>query len=200
MSPFAEASPKGEARQRAIITHVRQVLLEEGYEAVSLRKTATALGMSVGNLQYYFPTKDDLVKTVISEEIEKPIEYLWDITWTPESSHKSIGQAVRSLLEHFAGDAGHFYAISEFLALHDPSYAKLKFESYTFILGYVGQLVGLIAPHLDGAQRDRLAHALVSLIDGASLQIQLAKDDDAAFDALVGDITKAMTLLLENWD
>ncbi|TQV86047.1 TetR/AcrR family transcriptional regulator [Exilibacterium tricleocarpae] len=192
---------KGEARRQAIEAEARQVLLSEGYACLSLRTIASSLGMSVGNLQYYFPTKDDLVEAIITREIETSLSVLWEIPWDPATPDLCTRAAVSALLHHHASDAGQFYAIAEFLALHDPRYALLKTKGYAFVFSYIEQLVGLMAPHLETDRRARLAQVLVALIDGASLQVQFAHASSLGdgVDALANDIAFAVEQLLENW-
>lgn len=193
---------KGEARSQAIEAEARRMLLDEGYAAVSLRKIATTLGISIGNLQYYFATKDDLVEAVISAETQKPIDMMDAVAWRPEDPGTGIRQAVGSVMQYYASDAGRFYAIMESLALHNARYADLKAEGYAFVSGYVEQLVGLMAPRLSDARRARLARVLIALIDGASLQIQFGRDiaDPDKVDMLIEDVSAAIEHLLGNWE
>ena len=193
-------SPKGEERREAIEAAARRMLLDEGYAGVSLRRIATKLGMSVGNLQYYFPTKDDLVESVIIGETQKPIDLLGDVAWSPNDAPKSIRQAVGSLMQYYAGEAGRFYAIMESLALHDARYAKLKADGYTQVLRHIEQLIGLVAPDLSNDRAAGLARVLVALIDGASLQVQFARTETDSLDALIVDMSSAIEHLLENWE
>lgn len=44
-----------------IVAKALEMFNERGIEYVGLRELAAALGMRVGNITYYFPTKDDLV-------------------------------------------------------------------------------------------------------------------------------------------
>ena len=201
MRNSATKKTKGEARREAIEGEARRMLLSDGYAGLSLRAIAARLGISVGNLQYYFPTKDDLVEAVITAETEKPLTILWDIPWDRDTPGRHIRRAVGALLHHYASDAGQFYAIAEFLALHDPRYALLKTRGYAHVLGQVEQLVGLMAPHLEPDRRVRLAQVLVALIDGASLQIQFARigTSDAGVDALASNIATAIEHLFEHW-
>ena len=195
-------SSKGEARREAIEAEARRMLLEEGYAGVSLRRIAAQLGISVGNLQYYFPTKDDLVEAVITGETQKPIDMLGDIAWNPEDARASIEEAVGSLMRYYASEAGRFYAIMEHLALHDPRYAQLKAEGYAYVFGHVGQLVGVMAPHLAADRRVSLAQVLVALIDGASLQLQFGRGGTHGdrVDALIEDVSTAIEQLLKGWE
>ena len=193
-------SPKGEERREAIEAAARRMLLDEGYAGVSLRRIATKLVMSVGNLQYYFPTKDDLVESVIIGETQKPIDLLGDVAWSPNDAPKSIRQVVGSLMQYYAGEAGRFYAIMESLALHDARYAKLKADGYAQVLRHIEQLIGLVAPDLSNDRAAGLARVLVALIDGASLQVQFARTETDSLDALIVDVSSAIEHLLENWE
>ena len=193
-------SAKGEERRDAIEAAARRMLLDEGYAGVSLRRIATKLGISVGNLQYYFPTKDDLVESVIIRETQKPIDMLGDIDWSPDDTATSIRQAVGSLMQYYASEAGRFYAIMEALALHDDRYATLKADGYAHVLGHIEQLIGLLAPALPADRAEGLARVLVALIDGASLQVQFARHEADSLDSLIVDVSMAIEQLLGNWE
>lgn len=201
MKASSAKSSKGEARRETIEAEARRMLLSEGYAGVSLRMIASRLGISVGNLQYYFPTKDDLVEAVITTEIDRSLAILRDVPWDPNTPGQCIHTAVTALLHHHASDAGQFYAIAEFLALHDRRYTQLKTKGYAYVFGYVEQLVGLMAPRLETDRRASLAQILVALIDGASLQVQFARTGapDDRVDAFANDVAVAIEQLLENW-
>ena len=46
-----------------------QVFWSQGYEATSLREIAEELGVTKAALYYHFPTKDDIVRSMIDERI-----------------------------------------------------------------------------------------------------------------------------------
>ncbi len=48
-----------------IMYAARRVLVEQGYAKFSMRRVAAAAGITVGNLNYHFPNKRDLVRAVI---------------------------------------------------------------------------------------------------------------------------------------
>ncbi|TQL62606.1 TetR family transcriptional regulator [Propioniferax innocua] len=50
-----------EQRRREIALGVIHVMIQHGIEAVSLRRVADAAGVSMGRVQHYFATKDDLL-------------------------------------------------------------------------------------------------------------------------------------------
>ena len=200
MKMATSRSAKGEERREAIEAAARRMLLDEGYAGVSLRRIATRLGISVGNLQYYYPTKDDLVESVIIGETQKPIDLLGEIAWSPDDAPQNIRQAVGSLLRYYASEAGRFYAIMESLALHDARYARLKADGYAHVLGHIEHLIGLVAPSLPADRAEGLARILVALIDGASLQVQFARKEAGSVESLIVDVSSAVGHLLESWD
>ena len=47
--------------EERIVTKALEMFNQSGVEYVGMRELAAALDMRVGNVTYYFPTKDDLV-------------------------------------------------------------------------------------------------------------------------------------------
>lgn len=61
---------KGAERASAIVEAGVAILREEGFMALTKRRIATRLGISHGNVSYYFPTREALWKTVIDFELK----------------------------------------------------------------------------------------------------------------------------------
>ena len=53
-----------------ILETARKLFNEQGYNGVSMRDIAGALGISVGNLTYYFKRKEDLLEAVALRQVE----------------------------------------------------------------------------------------------------------------------------------
>lgn len=194
-------SAKGELRREAILTEARGMLLGEGYQNLSLRRIAAALNISIGNLQYYFSSKDDLVETLLTREIDASLDIMHGVKWDPTNVVSSTKTVVRTLLHHYAGEAGRFYTIAESLALHDPRFAQLKAGGYAHVFREVESLVGVLVPSLDLDRRQSLTRVLVALIDGASLQVQFGEIEVPldAVERLAEDVATALLHLTENW-
>jgi len=65
-----------QALEARIVTTALKMFNESGIEYVGMRELALALGIRIGNLTYYFPTKDDLVYRLslqLSEENSRTI-------------------------------------------------------------------------------------------------------------------------------
>ena len=61
---------RGEASRQRILDTARTLLEEEGLERFILREIAKRADMGLGNLQYYFPARDDLLDACEREVAE----------------------------------------------------------------------------------------------------------------------------------
>ncbi len=61
---------KGERRIKIILEAAEQLLIDSGYHNFSMRKVATKAGVSVGNLQHYFHSKDKLMEAILDQVIQ----------------------------------------------------------------------------------------------------------------------------------
>ncbi len=61
---------KGQTTSLKILTSAEDILLGRGYHDLSLRNIAKKAGISISNLQYYFPSKDELIKALLDRIIE----------------------------------------------------------------------------------------------------------------------------------
>lgn len=56
--------------RKEIIDAARTLLIEEGSAGFSMRKVAQNLGMSLGNLQYHFPTRVTILEELLERDLE----------------------------------------------------------------------------------------------------------------------------------
>lgn len=55
----------------AVLDATRHLLVQDGYEAVSMRKVAAAVGCSVSSIYLHFPNKDALIHALMDEGFER---------------------------------------------------------------------------------------------------------------------------------
>ncbi len=89
--------------QEKILTKALQLFNEKGIEYVGMRELAAELDMRVGNITYYFPTKDDLVhqialglaqlnsKTIVQNDDMTMTDFLQMVQKTFENHHQYRG-------------------------------------------------------------------------------------------------------------
>jgi homoserine dehydrogenase len=64
-------SRRGKETILLILDSAKSILIEEGYSKLSMRKVALGAQISVGNLQYYYPNKNDLLKDMLDHSIDE---------------------------------------------------------------------------------------------------------------------------------
>ena len=64
-APRRRGYPVGHETRQMIVAVAGKVLVESGYAGLTLKRVADAAGVSVGNLNYYFRTKESLVEALI---------------------------------------------------------------------------------------------------------------------------------------
>jgi AcrR family transcriptional regulator len=66
-----DVTKKGAERIADIVKVGAEILLEEGFPALTKRRIAKKLGISHGNVSYYFPTRDALWQAVVDYELKE---------------------------------------------------------------------------------------------------------------------------------
>jgi len=94
----------GLSAKELIVRAAAESLLENGYAGTSVRSIASRAGVAIGNLQYYFPTKSELLieawrhlteRSV--EELRTSLNQMTDPIWLIESGIVSIWESLRRL-------------------------------------------------------------------------------------------------------
>lgn len=67
VEPRASRGARGADKRRRLTAAAAQVLHEQGVERTTLADIARVAGVPVGNVYYYFKTKDELVRAALSE-------------------------------------------------------------------------------------------------------------------------------------
>ncbi|MBL8775005.1 MAG: TetR family transcriptional regulator [Acidimicrobiales bacterium] len=73
-----------EAKRQRILDAAEEVILEQGYAAVSSRSVAGRVGIQPPHLHYYFATIDDLFVGVLTRRSERTVERMAEVLDSPE--------------------------------------------------------------------------------------------------------------------
>jgi AcrR family transcriptional regulator len=100
----------------AIIDGAQQLMVDEGYAAVTYRAVATRAGVTAGLVQYYFPALDDLFIAVLRQGTDRIVERLAE-TSTSDQPLRAVwayasDRAGTALLMEFMALANHRKAIA----------------------------------------------------------------------------------------
>ncbi|MDD9368563.1 MAG: TetR/AcrR family transcriptional regulator [Acidimicrobiales bacterium] len=83
---MAERRPRAttEEKRTRILDATEEIMLKEGYAAVSSRSVATAVGIQAPLVHYYFATLDDLFASVLQRRAGRNVERMAEALASPE--------------------------------------------------------------------------------------------------------------------
>lgn len=169
--PNPAAPSKGELRRAQILTAARRMLVDDGYDCFVMREIASRVGVQLGNLQYYYTNRDDLLEAVIRAEFERNQLEVAVLAIGERSPRKKLEAIARHLIEVWGKEGGRIYVVMSLLALHHPRFRALHLEIYSAF--YDGLLPVLREFHPRARRTDLLSRArlITALIDGALAQV-----------------------------
>ncbi len=183
-APAAEGTDglraQGLRTRNKIVRVARKLLLEGGALDFSQRAVAAAAGISVSNLQYYFPTRLAVLRAVIEPAIGM---YLNDLARALESDAPPR-EMLDGLMERALRDAkdaqyralwAHFFS---FAAIDDEC-RRLVDDWYATLTRELAQLVRAANPEHSAADSRHVATLLISMADGLAFQAGVGRHTPA---------------------
>ncbi len=152
-----------------MLATARELLVEDGFDQFVLRRVAAKAEMKLGNLQYYFATRDDLLEAVIRAEFDRDLDAL-RLATTVESA-EGLKTAARALVRNWTTGAGSIFGTMSLLAYHHDRFRELNREIYEIFYRELGVLVRQVTPTLREAEIAARARLITSVLDGVAMQI-----------------------------
>ncbi|MDR3594949.1 TetR/AcrR family transcriptional regulator [Clostridium sp.] len=88
-----------EAIRKKILDAASEILVEEGYDKLSIRKIASRIEYSPGIIYHYFKDKGEIIAFIVEEEYGKILKMLSEIPIDAENPEKTIEQTFRGYIE-----------------------------------------------------------------------------------------------------
>lgn len=197
--PHLPEVPK--SRKEEILDSAIELLIHDGYGSLSTDKVANNIGISKGNLTYYFPTKREFTRQMFKRLI--------DISKSRRAEYKE-------LLDTNCEDAFEKYLQYEFEILSSPRYDAQVWETYAFsahnsevrdmvdeILDwYLETLVELLTPlrsDLDHRQRKTLGKIILAMIRGLLIYVGSSRKPNGERGVLIQQTKSLITDLAYHW-
>ncbi|MBV9629811.1 MAG: TetR/AcrR family transcriptional regulator [Xanthobacteraceae bacterium] len=168
-----KVTEKGTERIRLILEEAKNTLVDEGFSGLSFRTIAKRAGITVGNVTYYFPTKDDLLvelagyifdrwearfrRSLPFDLTDKMDIFLYSVRYMIEENKRV--KSNRLLLEMWAM-ANHSTAVMRML---DTFYGKMR--------AWIEGMLAEIAPGQSIHKRRLRAALITSQIEGLMVLI-----------------------------
>jgi AcrR family transcriptional regulator len=166
---------KGEKRIKLILEAAEQLLIDSGYHNFSMRKVATQAGVSVGNLQYYFPTKDKLLEALLDKVIQNYLDTFekLKVKYAPKEQFIKIIKAVIKDLS--SKHATVFFPELWSMANHEKHISDIMDTMYGKYRTLVADIIRDINPNLSDCQAQRLSIFITASLEGHTIFIGYKK-------------------------
>jgi len=162
---------KGERRIKIILEAAEQLLIDNGYHNFSMRKVATKAGVSVGNLQYYFPSKNDLLEALLDHVIQNYLDAFEQFRgqYTPKEQFVKIIKAVIKDLN--TKHTTVFFPELWSMANHEKYISEIMDKMYGKYRTFLAEVIRDINPDLNLCQAQRLSIFMTASLEGHTIFI-----------------------------
>jgi AcrR family transcriptional regulator len=171
---------KGEFRVAEILQAARLVFQEDGYAAFSTRRVAARVGITHGNLQYYFRTRDELLRATLEASLREMIEQYGEIA---KRVGESASRRCSELVEHIFRDINetelpNFLFEAWAFAHHETYAAELVDEVYSKYRQIFADLLSQINPALTKEECSVRAFVLTAQAGGMMILAHRSGDSE----------------------
>jgi AcrR family transcriptional regulator len=176
-----------EKRER-LLDATEEIMLTDGYAAVSSRSVATAVGIQAPLVHYHFPTLDDLFVAVLQRRAGRTVERMAEAMAAPEPLRSwwelASDRRGTALFVELLAAANHRPALKAEVGAIAHEVRRMQMEALDTLLGEYGIDAELFPPPLVAAAIQGLAFAAV-------------QDEVAGYDTAAGEAIAAMDRLVD---
>lgn len=177
---------KGQVRIEAILDAALEVLIEQGYKKLTLREIARQAGITVGNLTYYYASKEALLKDLLDNILAS---YLAEIDRVARASGESPEDRFVAVISYLIEDLNTrrttgFFPELWALANHDAYVAELMDSMYAEERRALKDLISAVNPALENEQSRHLALFISCSIEGMTMFVGAGKKQAKALQSM----------------
>lgn len=157
-----------------------------------LRDIAEKTGITHGNLQYYFATKDDLIVAVFDQELHRYTDSMHEAVEQTSTKQGRVSAIIDSAVNVIRGESTTLWMMLFSLARQSAELCAILETAYKKYDETLADELGLIDPSLSPLRRLHIAQMIRMMLDGFG--VQTAYDDPASPNmiALQGEIKAAI--------
>jgi AcrR family transcriptional regulator len=148
-----------------------RIVAERGLDQVSVREVASAAGVSIGTVQHYFPTKDEMLTAAFAEVVRR-VRVRLDSVELGDDVRRNLSTVLREFLPLDARRAEEARIMSAFAAraATSPALAKIQREVLGEIHDALSEAFARAANgRIDAAETKLAAHLAIAAADGLAL-------------------------------
>jgi len=162
---------KGHETREVILRTALAILIEEGWQAMSMRRVATECGMKFGNLTYHYRTREDLVRELLDAVIagyEREFDAIVD---RPEltAQDRLIRYCTLVLDDIPSKTTTRFFPDLWALSNHDQFVHDRMHELYARARAPLDDIIAAMRPDLPPETRESLALFISFAMEGSTM-------------------------------
>ncbi|WP_157950173.1 TetR/AcrR family transcriptional regulator [Vallitalea okinawensis] len=160
--------------EKKILDSVTSIFLNEGYEAIDMRRIAKEAGIAVGTLYNYYPNKKDLVSHLFKELWKESIDNLQKvIDNTSILREELVVKYIKAFYEEMSKKNGLGHELMRLEFQETGDFHKMKWGTDIFLSLHIVQIKELIQKgyaltdeSIDKLDLDMLAYAIEVMLIG----------------------------------
>ena len=152
-----------------IVLTARELLMTEGYAQFSMRNVAARAGLHLANVQYYYKTREDLVKALLDDTGERYRSSYEELRAKAPTDREARFKAVVEFnLKDIATSETRRYFIQLWALLTeiDGRAGHLMNDLYAIDIQQLSDCIADLVPDTDAAEVRRRASILAAMIEG----------------------------------
>ena len=176
-------------------------MIEQGFAELSMRGLARSLGMSPGNLSYYYSSKTDLIEDLCAFVLQPYLEEFERLR--QPTSERSPLEQLRAVIEFVYSDLSqqettHFFPELWVLALRDEAAAAQMEKIYATYRLVLAELIAGARPDLDDQTVEDLALTISAAIEGHTVFVGHGRSHVDRSRPIGALITEQLTRMVEH--
>ncbi len=188
---------RGERRRADILLAAKELLIEKGYDNITLREVAESAGIGLSNLQYYYQTKSDLFHAVCLELAD---EYMGDISHAAQAAttaKATMLTIVERCLHAWSQPELYLWLALYERSFHDPSFRTIKDETYAAMQASVENALQHSLSDYPAERIRNISMLLLAMLDGFVIRQYPTAMEGIELSALENEIKAAAVNLIE---
>ena len=174
---------RGQLRAKKILETAQEKLSNEGYHSLTLRNIAKTMGISNGNVTYYFANKELLLQAIISDNLARYDEgFAREARSFPDDPKSCMRAYFGFLVDDARKKKSHrfFYQLWA-LSSHNAEVARQRDKVYEHFLSQVSVHLRTVCPEMKADVVIMKSFLIMSLIEGMNVMYGSGKDLKAKF-------------------
>ncbi|MGB8417032.1 TetR family transcriptional regulator [Paraburkholderia sp.] len=183
-------------RIAAILRTSKEALVEDGYAAFATRRVATRLGISLSNLQYYFSSREALLRATVEVELDRCLDVYRAIVARSASPQRRFQDLLECIIKQVNENEGARFVFEAWaLAQHDDSVYAVVERVYIDYRGIFTRLLGQMYPLLTEEECHTRATVLTAQAEGMMIYAFRGGDTEKDYAEIVRTVKRSIRMV-----